>query len=54
MKKMLNRFMSDEAGLETIEYAIMTGLIVVAVIGTVALIGDWVALQFTTLLAGLP
>lgn len=45
----LKRFIKDEQGLETVEYAIITGLIVVGVIGAVTAIGTWVATQFTTL-----
>jgi pilus assembly protein Flp/PilA len=54
MKKMLQRFVSDDKGLETIEYAIMVGLIVVAVITTVGLIGAWVSGRFSDLESSLP
>lgn len=50
----LKKFFSDEKGLETVEYAIITGLIVVGVITTIGLIGTWVNQQFTDLEAGLP
>ena len=43
MTKLMNRFLSDERGLETIEYAIVAGLIVVGVISAVTAIGVWVA-----------
>jgi len=49
----IKNFFNDEAGLETVEYAIITGLIVVGVIATIGLIGTWVAQQFTDLEAGL-
>lgn len=42
----IKRFVNDEQGLETVEYAIILGLIVVAVIGTVAALGTWVAGRF--------
>ncbi|MBI3835255.1 MAG: Flp family type IVb pilin [Planctomycetes bacterium] len=45
----IKRLISDERGLETVEYAIMTGLIVVGLVATIAAIGTWVKLQFTTL-----
>ena len=44
--KTLIRFASDEGGLETIEYAIVAGLIVVGVITAVTAIGVWVAGQW--------
>jgi len=45
----IKRLWSDERGLETVEYAIITGLIVVGVIATIASIGTWVASKFETL-----
>ena len=39
MKKLIKRFLSDEQGLETVEYAVMTALIVavlIAAIGTLS------------------
>ncbi|HYE62917.1 MAG TPA: hypothetical protein VD997_13050 [Phycisphaerales bacterium] len=42
MSKILNRFVKDERGLETIEYAIVAGLIVAGVVAIVAAIGTWV------------
>ena len=50
---MLKRFLKDESGLETVEYAIITGLIVAGVIVTIGLIGEYVKAQFDTLEAGL-
>ncbi len=38
----LKRIVADEKGLETVEYAIITGLIVAGVIVTIAAIGTWV------------
>ncbi len=49
MKAIVKRFLSDEKGLETVEYAIITGLIVAGVIASVTAIGIWVAGQFTDL-----
>jgi Flp pilus assembly pilin Flp len=43
---MLKRFIRDEQGLETVEYAIILGLIVVATIGLVAALGGWVHDRF--------
>ena len=52
MKK-LNEFLRDDKGLETVEYAIIAGLIVVATIGLIASIGGWVSTKFTQLDTGL-
>lgn len=46
-------FVKDERGLETVEYAIIAGLIVVGTIVTIASIGTWVSAKFTQLLAAL-
>ena len=53
MKSMLQSFVRDEQGLETVEYAIIAGLIVVGTIVTIGLIGDWVAQKFSEMLAAL-
>jgi len=37
--EMLKRFIRDEQGLETVEYAIIAGLILVIAIATIGLIG---------------
>ena len=47
--EMLKRFITEERGLETVEYAIIAGLIVVGVIATVVSIGTWVSTQFSDL-----
>lgn len=49
LKMTIRKFMKDEAGLETVEYAIITGLIVAGTITAIAAIGAWVAGQFTAL-----
>jgi pilus assembly protein Flp/PilA len=46
---MVKKFILAEDGLETVEYAIIAGLIVVGVIATVVSIGTWVSGKFTTL-----
>ncbi len=46
---MLKRFLAEETGLETVEYAIITGLIVAGAITTIGLIGTWVKGQFDNL-----
>ena len=54
MEALVKRFLSDERGTETVEWAIMIGVIAVAAIGTIALIGQWVVGRFTQLQAALP
>jgi Flp pilus assembly pilin Flp len=45
--QMLKKFMRDDQGLETVEYAIIAGLIVVGTVATITAIGVWVANKFT-------
>jgi len=42
----IKRFINDESGLETVEYAIILGLVVAGTIGLVAAIGAWVQGRF--------
>jgi Flp pilus assembly pilin Flp len=53
MKKVLKRLLKDERGLETVEYAIIAGLITVAAIATITLVGAQVNVKFTELLTAL-
>jgi len=46
--KTLKRFIKDEQGLETVEYAVITGLIVAATITAIGILGGWVTTQFET------
>jgi Flp pilus assembly pilin Flp len=48
MKK-IQSFLADEQGLETVEYAIIVGLIVGGLVLTIAAIGRWVKTQFDDL-----
>ena len=48
LSNLFRTFMSDEAGLETVEYAIILGLIVAGTIGLIVGIGDWVNDAFQT------
>ena len=47
--KLFKTFVSDDSGLETVEYAIITGLIVAGTIGALAAIGVWVSATFSGL-----
>ena len=48
MKAVIKRFVRDERGLETVEYAIILGLIVAATITLIITLGTWVQTQFST------
>ena len=43
------RFVVDDSGLETVEYAIIAGFIVAGIIVLVVSIGRWVKTKFLTL-----
>lgn len=45
--EMLKRFINDERGLETVEYAVILALIVAATITVVSTLGGWVRDQFS-------
>jgi Flp pilus assembly pilin Flp len=46
LKNVLKKLYADERGLETVEYAIIVGLIVAGTITAVTAIGGWVSGQF--------
>jgi Flp pilus assembly pilin Flp len=52
MEKFL-KFFKDEDGLETVEYAVIGGIILVATIATVVLIGQQVSTRYTQILNAL-
>jgi pilus assembly protein Flp/PilA len=57
MKKLMTmarQFRNDENGAAMVEYTILLGMITVAVIATIILVGNWVVGQWTTLQAALP
>jgi Flp pilus assembly pilin Flp len=43
------RFLHDERGLETVEYAIIAGLVVSGLVAVIAAIATWVKTQFDNL-----
>ena len=52
MQKLRNfvaRFRKDESGAALIEYSVLVGLITVAVIATVVLVGTWVSGKWSAL-----
>jgi Flp pilus assembly pilin Flp len=48
-KSLVRRFFSDDQGLETVEYAIIAGLVVAGLVAIVAAIGVWVNTRFQNL-----
>jgi pilus assembly protein Flp/PilA len=44
-------FAKNESGASLVEYSLLIGLITVAVVATIVLVGTWVALQWTNLQA---
>ena len=46
---MLKNFLADDRGLETVEYAIIAGMIVAGLIAVVVAIGAWTKQQFDSL-----
>jgi pilus assembly protein Flp/PilA len=51
---LLRRLGKDEDGAALIEYTVLLGILLVAVIATITLVGTWVKTQWTTLQAALP
>jgi pilus assembly protein Flp/PilA len=45
----LNSFKKDVSGAALVEYSLLIGLITVAVVATIVVIGGWVATQWTDL-----
>lgn len=53
LTQIVKRFVKDERGLETVEYAIIAALITIGAIGTIGLVGDEVLARFQDLLGAL-
>ena len=51
--EMFLKFFKDEDGLETVEYAVIGGIILVATIATVVLIGNQVSTRYNQILNAL-
>ena len=52
--QIVKRFLRDDRGLETVEYAIITGIIVAGTIALIVTIGDWVNGAFQAVADELP
>ncbi len=50
----VRRLGRDEEGAALIEYTVLLGILLVAVIATIVLVGTWISNQWTTLEAALP
>lgn len=50
----LTKFVKDEEGAALIEYTVLLGIMLVAVIATIILVGGWIGTQWTNLFAALP
>jgi pilus assembly protein Flp/PilA len=51
---LLSKLRKDEDGAALIEYTVLLGILIVAVIATIGLVGTWVSGQWTTLQTSLP
>ena len=49
MTKLLAKFRKDEDGASLIEYSVLIGLITVAAVASIIIMGPWVALQWSNL-----
>lgn len=54
MKALLKKFVNDERGLETVEWAVIAALIVTGLVGVITTLGTKVSAEFTALSAELP
>jgi pilus assembly protein Flp/PilA len=45
----LNRLAKDEEGAALVEYTVLLGIMLVAVVGTIGLVGGWVNTKWTAL-----
>jgi pilus assembly protein Flp/PilA len=52
--KLIRGLGRDEEGAALIEYTVLLGIMLVAVIATIVLVGTWIHTQWTTLQAALP
>ena len=52
--ELMKRLADDQDGASLLEYTVLLGILLVAVIGTIAMIGNWVADQWTSLNRALP
>jgi pilus assembly protein Flp/PilA len=51
--ELVKRLGKDEEGAALIEYTVLLGVLLVAVIGTIGLVGNWVSTKWTALACSL-
>jgi pilus assembly protein Flp/PilA len=51
---LVQKIKNDEEGAALIEYTVLLGIMLVAVIATIVLVGTWISTQWTTLESTLP
>jgi pilus assembly protein Flp/PilA len=51
---LVQKLKNDEDGAALIEYTVLLGIMLVAVIATIVLVGTWISAQWVTLEATLP
>jgi pilus assembly protein Flp/PilA len=51
---LMKQLKSDENGAALVEYTVLLGIMLVAVIGTIVLVGDWISKKWVALSAALP
>ena len=51
---LMKKLRRDEDGADLIEYTVLLGILIVAVIATITLVGTWVSGQWNTLQTTLP
>jgi pilus assembly protein Flp/PilA len=49
MLRLLNKLAKDEEGAALVEYTVLLGIMLVAVVGTIGLVGGWVNTKWTAL-----
>jgi pilus assembly protein Flp/PilA len=52
--QLLGRLAKDEDGAALLEYTVLLGILLVAVIATITLVGTWISGQWTSLNSALP
>ena len=52
--QLLKRLVKDEDGAALLEYTVLLGILLVAVIATITLVGAWISGQWSTLNSSLP
>jgi pilus assembly protein Flp/PilA len=52
--QLLKRLAKDEDGAALLEYTVLLGILLVAVIATITLVGAWISGQWTSLNSALP